>query len=612
MASKLRRKRSNLNPSISGRVYSKEDSKIDFQAGGFNDDSSDDEGNSTTKRRKRREIQDENVSSDEEEEDYNNKSDENDNESDDEEMEETVEAKKVRLAREYLSKVSSKIGDGDTDSSSSDDDEEENVADEGEHANIARKLKKERLKREGTFHRAVASKLQKSILQMYTSIGILFPSNALSIASEDDINTYIPLKFKSEQTSKFQSSSFMKQLRGHDLTPTCVSLHKSGSIAYSGSKDNSVLSWDIEYAKKVSTIIPNWKKTDMEHTKNSGEVLAVANSDDGRYLAVGGRDSCVRIFDVRLLGKSTGNGSGGAAMGKQSSSASLVNTFSGHKGAVTSLAFRTHSLQLFSGSEDRCIRNYNLDQMVYTETLYGHQGPITSLSCHLLARPLSSGRDRTLRAWKISDESHLIFRGGSKASPADCITQIRDDWCLTGHEDGAVNLWFTEKKKPVSCLEWNDYAHAQNNGYYKGSGIVCADALRGSDLAMTGSNDGVIRLWKVKTGKTLDDRGISALARIPVHGFVNGIAIGPKGRFCVAAIGQEHRLGRWERVVKAKNRFAIISLKEGDDDDDDNNEEEGKTSKARENDEMEVMADVELNNEVNEDENDSSDDEDDE
>lgn len=101
----------------------------------------------------------------------------------------------------------------------------------------------------------------------------------------------------------------------------------------------------------------------MEYSKKSGEVLALVNSDDGRYLAVGGRDVLVRIFDVRLMGKKS----------QEKVSFSLITSFKGHKCAVTSLAFRTRSLQLFSASEDRCIRHYNLDQMAYTETLYGHQ-----------------------------------------------------------------------------------------------------------------------------------------------------------------------------------------------------------------------------------------------
>lgn len=71
-----------------------------------------------------------------------------------------------------------------------------------------------------------------------------------------------------------------------------------------------------------------------------------------------------------------------------------------------------------------------------------------------------------------------------------------------------------------------------------------------------------ILIAKVSTGATLAERGIEAIGEIPIHGYINDIAIGADGRFCIAAVGQEHRLGRWDRVAKAKNRFTIIKLPE--------------------------------------------------
>ena len=59
--------------------------------------------------------------------------------------------------------------------------------------------------------------------------------------------------------------------------------------------------------------------------------------------------------------------------------------------------------------------------------------------------------------------------------------------------------------------------------------------------------------------------GIEALDNIPIHGHINSLAMGPGGKFCVAAVGQEPRLGRWDRVPRAKNRFAIIKLSGNDD-----------------------------------------------
>lgn len=63
------------------------------------------------------------------------------------------------------------------------------------------------------------------------------------------------------------------------------------------------------------------------------------------------------------------------------------------------------------------------------------------------------------------------------------------------------------------------------------------------------------------TGVSKDERGIESLSQVPLHGFINDIAVGPKARFCVVAVGQEPRLGRWDRVSRAKNRFGIVQLR---------------------------------------------------
>ena len=132
--------------------------------------------------------------------------------------------------------------------------------------------------------------------------------------------------------------------------------------------------------------------------------------------------------------------------------------------------------------------------MAYLETLYGHQSAVTSIDCHRKERPISVGMDRTARGWKLAEDTHLIFRGGSKLSWADCVVCLKDDWFVTGHEDGNLNLWLTDKKKAVAAI---DQAHgAEGNGLTR-RGIVSIGALKGSDMVVTGSSDGYLKLWKV-------------------------------------------------------------------------------------------------------------------
>jgi ribosomal RNA-processing protein 9 len=238
------------------------------------------------------------------------------------EEEETLDAKKIRLARQYLQKL--EAGDSDDETSSSSDDQDDDQ-EEDEHDKLGLKLQRERLKREGALERVVADKVEKSITSFQTSIQTTSDSE--------------------KEAQEWIEADRVKLLRGHDLTPTCVALQSNGEKAISGSKDHSVIIWDVERSQKSVTLCDTWKqKKDSEVSRTNGEVLSVACSDDGRYASVGKRDATVCIYDVRL--------------GKNN----LVKTFTGHKGAVTSLCFRTQSLQLFSGSDDRCIRYDRLNE----------------------------------------------------------------------------------------------------------------------------------------------------------------------------------------------------------------------------------------------------------
>jgi len=466
---------------------------------------------------------------------------------DDEENLESVDAKRVRLAREYIQHVE--------ECCSSDENQSGEDGHGGANKMLSEKLVRDRLKRLGAFERMVAARVKTDLVSFEEKIAIK------SFGSYTQYSLFATPERQAKAWQLYEMSGSTSQnpqhpivfLKGHDLTVTCVALEANGNAAYSGSKDNSVLSWDMEKECRKSTIVPKWKflsdKSNVNTTcRRAGEVLALAASYDGRYVAVGGRDALVKIYDVRLAP---------TMVGSKKDQCGAIATFQGHKGPITSLAFRSQSLQLFSGSEDGCIRVFSLDEMACVDTLYGHQSEVTGIDCYLRDRPISIGRDRTARAWKIAEETHLIYRGGSKALSADCVSVVKDDWFFTGHEDGTISLWTTEKKKAVATFH---SAHGHNKPM-----IVCCDALKGSDLAATGSCDGYLRLWNLRMGKSMIEQGIEPVSAIPIPGFINGVTIGPKARFCVAAIGQEHRLGRWQRVHRGRNRVAIIQLKDMED-----------------------------------------------
>ena len=99
------------------------------------------------------------------------------------------------------------------------------------------------------------------------------------------------------------------------------------------------------------------------------------------------------------------------------------------------LVFQISTHELFSCSLDRTVKVWNVDELTYVETLYvkreccvlslknllssvsvicrfGHQDVITSIDCLSKERPITAGgNDRTLRVWKLIEESQLVYNG---------------------------------------------------------------------------------------------------------------------------------------------------------------------------------------------------------
>ncbi len=75
----------------------------------------------------------------------------------------------------------------------------------------------------------------------------------------------------------------------------------------------------------------------------------------------------------------------------------------------------------------------------------------------------------------------------------------------------------------------------------------------------SGAADGVIRLWAVQEGKAMAQT-LAPIGGLPARGFVNALHIARSGRFVLAGMGQEPRLGRWARDSQARNGLLLHSL----------------------------------------------------
>ncbi|KAK7966113.1 rRNA processing protein RRP9 [Apiospora aurea] len=414
--------------------------------------------------------------------------------------------------------------------------------------------------------------------------------------------------------------------RGNNLATTSVAT--CAPFAYTVHKDRTLVKWRLQdlpanqfpqtTKKKPKKQAPPRRQPDKVHSRqgdrakaaknknyqgHTGEILCVAASEDGQYVVTGGSDRRLIIHDAKTL--------------------KPLRVFTHHRDAVTGLAFRRGTNQLYTASKDRTVKVWSLDDgppFAYVETLYGHADEVVDIAALAQERCVTVGaRDRTARLWKVVEESQLVFRGGGseKKTKADHINpkslalentmdrvaMLDDELFVTGSQNGSISLWSISKKKPLFILPHAhgfepplkpEEASAEKIPDLKQVSpeqprwITALRTLPYSDVILSGSWDGCVRLWRLSEDKRqIEPVGVlgqpfgveSEEGEVRVNGnhsdenepwFVKGVVNdislferghrGADGLCVVAAVGKEHRLGRWKTVKGGKNGAVVFEI----------------------------------------------------
>lgn len=353
------------------------------------------------------------------------------------------------------------------------------------------------------------------------------------------------------------------------------------------------------------------KARDTTYQGHVDQILTVAASADGKFVATGGRDRRLIIWNAADL--------------------MPLRVFTQHRDSVTGLAFRRGTNQLYSSAKDRTIKTWSLDELAYVETLFGHQDEVVDVAALAQERCISVGaRDRTARLWKVVEETQLVFRGGGGEKKSkfpnsiqayaegsiDRVAMIDEETFVTGSDNGSISLWTLHKKKPVFTFPLAhgldpplrpDEASAEQHpdpvvpSPPQPRWITALATIPYSDVILSGSWDGQVRAWKVSDDKrriealgpvgasrtppsqingvvnhtngnedpirtTLPDTAQKESEQQPlIGGVINGLSVfergdrGKDGICIVAAVGTEHRLGRWKKV-KGKNGAVVFEV----------------------------------------------------
>lgn len=250
----------------------------------------------------------------------------------------------------------------------------------------------------------------------------------------------------------------------------------------------------------------------MKLTGHTGDVEAVVYAPNGKFIASGGWDNTIRIWN-------TGDGS-------------LSHTFKAHDAAVRCLAYSRDGKFIISGSSDNSVKIWDSTWNA-KYSLYGHQNTVKTVMVDPKMRFAYSGsEDGIVKMWD------LVKRGESRnlqkfAKPVNTLamsltgtdifvgTQGPDIYKLNvrgeikatykGHTDEINSLAFALNNKYLvsgssdkTAIIWNVQTGKQEKVLAGHEWKVMAVAFSlDSRFVVTGSTDGTVKLWEVATGNLL-------------------------------------------------------------------------------------------------------------
>lgn len=203
----------------------------------------------------------------------------------------------------------------------------------------------------------------------------------------------------------------------------------------------------------------------------------------------GGYDRIIRMYDIET--------------------SSCTRTFTGHQGAVSSVAINPSGTFMVSASKDSTIKVWDLIGG-NVKTLETHLGEVTSIAINESGTLLlSNSKDNSCRIIDFRMLKPLKRLTGHSNTNKNFVrsTFLHSNLIASGSEDGLVYLWNAENGELIQSLKGHGIANKENGNRNGGSQVAQQEESSGSttvyepvwnrnkNLLASCSDDGTVRTW---------------------------------------------------------------------------------------------------------------------
>ncbi len=201
-------------------------------------------------------------------------------------------------------------------------------------------------------------------------------------------------------------------------------------------------------------------------------------------------------------------------------------TLKGHSSDVNSVVFAADGQKLFSGSDDKTIKAWNLNRKQEIFTLTGHSGWIWAIAISPDNKMLASGSaDNTIKLWNPLAGKEIRTLKSHSAGVTSVAFSPDGKMLASGSWDKTIKLWNPSTGKEIRTLK----GHLQT--------VASVAFSPDGKMLASGSWDKTIKVWDLFTGKVIRTlKGHSDL--------IISIAFSPDGK-TIASASKDKTIKLW-------------------------------------------------------------------
>ncbi|MHC4205305.1 MAG: protein kinase domain-containing protein, partial [Planctomycetota bacterium] len=237
-----------------------------------------------------------------------------------------------------------------------------------------------------------------------------------------------------------------------------------------------------------------------------GGVFAGACSPDGRFIASGGWDVTIIVWDL--------------ISGEQ------LKPLRGHAEYISSLQFSPDSRYLASGSQDRTVRVWDVNSGEEVMILKGHDAGIKSIAFSPDGKWLASGggANTSLKVWDLKSGKELISLRGNNDWISSVMFSPDGKHIISASGNKGIKLW--------------DVTTGESKTIYSGAYALSAAISPNGQHVVYGGMDGVLRLVNVS------DKSESMALRGHT-GIIHCVAYNLDGKIIISC-GNDNTIRTWD------------------------------------------------------------------